>query len=192
MTQAPNVNHNQLIVDVNTHEHNRAERLRKQQEGWQIKSQKHWHPRRFGCTQEHFRTHTTHTRMSKQGVEGKKKKTKKKLHQFIQAFCLVLNLLWLQSLTLLIHDIKSSIRQWWARRTPSTLKRFAFSQRRVKKRCRKWSNRMVQSISGFPAKWSQIQYENCNLTQLHCQHFFHEIPKNELEGFCFFHLSVLK
>lgn len=45
-------------ADVSAREDNHAGRLRKQQEGWQIKSQKHWHPGSFGCTQEHFHTHT--------------------------------------------------------------------------------------------------------------------------------------
>lgn len=46
------------ITDVSVREDNHAGRLRKQQEGWQIKSQKHWHPGSFGCPQEHFHTHT--------------------------------------------------------------------------------------------------------------------------------------
>lgn len=64
----------------------RAERLRKQQEGWQMK---HRHPRSFGCTQEHFRTHAhTHSHVK----TGRRRKIPSIL---CSGICLVLNLLWL-------------------------------------------------------------------------------------------------
>lgn len=106
-----------FIIDVNGREDNHAERLRKQQEGWQIKSQKHWHPGSFGRTQEHFHTHPLTCQSWAEECNS---------HPFVQS--LGSNSLWSWGLGFLLCKVESFTRWRWTQWKISTLKCLAFSQ----------------------------------------------------------------
>lgn len=60
------------IADVSAREDNHTGRLGKQQEGWQLKSQKHWHPRKntFTLTHSHVKTGRENEDKTRYGCEG--------------------------------------------------------------------------------------------------------------------------